>query len=170
MKDTLGRENRKLLDRACLQCGKTFRPLRAGSKYCSKPCKWANNGRNQKRKSEAWWQNQKGYIEGRIWLPDGTQIRVKQHRFIMEGIIGRPLLSTEDVHHENGVKNDNRPENLEIISHSDHTKRTNKRKYKRGYTLKLSDAEIKARSFRAIATGLSEMGRAAIAKAEGKQE
>ena len=88
----------------------------------------------------------------------------------MEGIIGRPLLSTEDVHHENGVKNDNRPENLEIISHSDHTKRTNKRKYKRGYTLKLSDAEIKARSFRAIATGLSEMGRAAIAKAEGKQE
>lgn len=32
----------------------------------------------------------------------------------MEQIIGRKLLKSETIHHVNGVKNDNRPENLEL--------------------------------------------------------
>jgi hypothetical protein len=32
----------------------------------------------------------------------------------MEGKIGRFLMSHERVHHMNGVRNDNRPENLEL--------------------------------------------------------
>lgn len=128
---------------------------------------YKNNGKNQKRKSESWWKNQKGYIEGRIWLDDKTQIRVKQHRFIMEGILGRALALTEDVHHKNGNKGDNRPENLELIDHGSHsTKSNNSRIYKRGYCLNLTAEERQARSFRAIARQLDKMGR--NAKAEGK--
>lgn len=162
MTDTWGRKNRKYADKECPNCGETFRPYRATSKYCSKACKWANNG-GRNKKPVTWWKNQKGYIEGRIWLADGTQIRVKQHRWIVEGILGRPLEASEDVHHINGVKDDNRPENLQVLEHGEHAKVTNsEREYQRGYKLNLTEEEREARSFRAIAMELDKMGRAAI--------
>ena len=44
--------------------------------------------------------------------------RVREHIIVMEQVLGRLLERGEEVHHINGVRDDNRPENLELWTKS----------------------------------------------------
>ena len=131
-----GRKTRTIL-RMCVRCARIDRvgienirqSIKAESFTClCKKCnvdRWAELLSGPKNTGEA----HRLWKGGRHESKDGyVFIMVKDHpcadksgyvlenRLIMEAMIGRYLTKEETVHHKNGIRNDNRPENLELYS------------------------------------------------------
>ncbi len=112
----------------CLTCGTRFHPWsNSPGKYCSYKC--SSNGRDYRGSKNPKWRG--GKVKGpqgrvMVYAPghhlatavNGTY--ALEYRMVAEVKIGRALLPTEDVHHINGNPHDNRPENLQVMSHAKH--------------------------------------------------
>lgn len=108
----------------CDGCGKEFPIYKAGVRFCSRQCSGKGLSDRQLGANNAKWKGGEyvtahaggGYVKE--LCPEHPKADaggyVLQHRLVMEQVLGRPLLATERVHHKNGQRDDNRPENLEL--------------------------------------------------------
>jgi hypothetical protein len=115
----------------CPICKHAFKPKRKEQVFCSVTCRQKNNGagRNGQKtgpqsKQYAARLSKDGYLRmysGKHPYANGRK-EIHWHVMVMEEHIGRPLRPGECVHHINGIKTDNRLENLALMTHADHSK------------------------------------------------
>lgn len=115
------KSKRKGIRVECAQCQRSLvvsigRLVKKKNSFCSVPCQKTFFKTNPPRKAEGFWY-ENGYRV--LWLGNGRF--KKEHIHVMERKIGRPLRRDEVVHHVNRVRDDNRLENLQLMTRSEHT-------------------------------------------------
>jgi len=103
----------------CLACGEyiPYTPLKKQNKYCSRSCAMSQVVRRNMSQNLPIGTTRIspiGYVV--VKVEKGKDGWKQEHRVIMESLLSRTLEPHERVHHKNGKRADNRPENLELWS------------------------------------------------------
>jgi hypothetical protein len=106
--------HRNIYSYICDRCGDVAFSLWDKSSYCSRKC--AAITRQAAKRIPGVIKSDSGY--SMAYAPGHPRAdssgRVLEHLVVMERVLGRSLAPRENVHHKNGVRDDNRPENLEL--------------------------------------------------------
>lgn len=74
------------------------------------------------RRSDGTFIDRWGYVQVKTSDKPGAMAYTSQHVMVAQAALGRPLLEGEVVHHVDGNKQNNQPDNLFVCSRSDHRK------------------------------------------------